>query len=108
MRRSSRNAQGSFMNDGRQNASELLPTQEIMFMNNASSSALVLAFVAGALVLVPGVAGAELPPAGGVSPTPTVMAPGNTLMVQASIALGCSGSGASDVASRKHSITNTA
>ncbi|MDB4935771.1 MAG: hypothetical protein JWP87_2743 [Labilithrix sp.] len=78
-------------------------------MNNASSSALAFAFLAGALVLVPGAAGAELPPAG-ASPTPisTAVSGTNILAVQQTVALGCSGSGSSDVASRKHSITNTA
>jgi len=79
-------------------------------MKIASSSALAFAFLAGVAVLVPGAASAELPKAGAVPPTSTVANPGLGIgsISLASIALGCAGSGSSDVASRNHTITNTA
>jgi hypothetical protein len=77
-------------------------------MKNASSSVLAFALLAGGAVLVPAAASAE-PPKLGPMPTATVVSnPGGGLIQLQTIPLGCSGSGASDVASRKHSITNTA
>jgi hypothetical protein len=69
------------------------------------------AFVAIALA-VPGLAAAGTPSGNpGTSPVPsTTMRPSlpSPLSLRPQIALACSGSGASDVASRKHSITNNA
>jgi hypothetical protein len=78
-------------------------------MKIASSSALAFAILAGVAVFVPGAASAELPK-GVAPPVSTVLTPTNGLgtIALASISLGCSGAGHSDVSSRNHSITNTA
>ncbi len=79
-------------------------------MKIASSSALAFAFLAGVAVLVPGAAAAEQPKPGAAPPISTVASPGLGIgsISLASIALGCAGPGSSDVASRNHTITNTA
>ncbi|MDB5219910.1 MAG: hypothetical protein JWO86_7837 [Myxococcaceae bacterium] len=79
-------------------------------MKIASSSALAFAILAGAAVLVPGAASAEQPKAGAAPPISTVAQPTTSIggLMLASIPLGCSGAGHSDVTSRNHTITNTA
>lgn len=69
------------------------------------SSALAFALL-GAAILVPGAASAEQPPVG-ASPTPISTVQSQFRVALLTVPLGCSGSGSSDVASRKHSITNT-
>lgn len=70
------------------------------------SSALAFTFLAGAAILVPGAASADNTPIGR-SPTPISTVQPQPLVTLLTIPLACSGSGASDVASRKHSIKNT-
>ncbi len=78
---------------------------EIIVMNK-SSSLLAFAILAAAVAIIPSAASAEQPQNPGAARTPIIASPGP--MTLATIPLGCSGSGSSDVASRKHSITNTA
>ena len=68
------------------------------------SSALAIALLAGAGFLVPGAASADNTPILSPTPTPTVQSQYRVALL--TVPLACSGSGASDVASRKHSITN--
>jgi hypothetical protein len=70
----------------------------------------VLSLVAVAFVAIAANAAAELPPAGQIKPAqPIQVQPVSrpAVALLASVPLECSGSGASDVASRKHSIKNT-
>jgi hypothetical protein len=76
-----------------------------MVMKNVSS-ALAFALALGAAVLLPGAASAENAPIG-ASPTPISTVQSQLRVALLTVPLGCSGSGSSDVASRKHSITNT-
>ncbi len=69
------------------------------------SSALAFALLAGAAIMVPGAASAENAPIG-ASPTPIMTAQSQLRVTLLTIPLACSGSGSSDVVSRKHSITN--
>jgi hypothetical protein len=78
-------------------------------MKIVSSSALAFAILAGVAVLVPGAASAELPKAP-VAPISTVANPGANIgaITIATLPLGCSGAGHSDVTHRNHTISNTA
>jgi len=69
------------------------------------SSALAFALLAGAGFLVPGAASADNTPI--LSPTPISTVQSQLRVTLLTIPLTCSGSGSSDVASRKHSIKNT-
>ena len=69
------------------------------------SSALAFALLAGAGILVSGAASADNSPI--LSPTPTPTVQSQFRMTLLTVPLACSGSGSSDVASRKHSIKNT-
>src|SRR4051812_3236927 len=69
------------------------------------SSALAFAFLAGAGILVSGAASAEQAQPG-LAPALTPTAQSQVRISLLTIPLACSGSGSSDVASRKHSIKN--
>jgi len=77
-------------------------------MKIVTSSALALSLLACAAVSLPGAASAE-PSRFSPTPTPTIAAPGTQIggISLLTIPLGCSSAGASDVASRHHSLTNT-
>jgi hypothetical protein len=75
-----------------------------MVMKNVSS-ALAFALLAGAGILVSGAASADNTPILSPTPTPTVQSQFRVALL--TVPLACSGSGSSDVASRKHSIKNT-
>lgn len=73
------------------------------------SSALAFTLLTGAAIMVPGAASAGLPGAPSPSPINTAVAQQQSQLgvLLLNIPVGCSGSGSSDVASRKHSMTNT-